>query len=84
MIRGNKRAIDLGLELAAALFPKEALSGPLLAGLIDYSRQLLALETEPFRCQDLFYIEHRALRKMQRASRAKSLSEWAEKLKGVE
>ncbi len=80
MIRGNEKAIDLGLELAQALFPNQALSRPLLAGLIEYSRQLLGLQTEPFRCQELFYLEHKALRKMKRAARAKSLVDYAEKL----
>lgn len=83
MISGNEKAIDLGLELAHTLFPNQSISQPLLAGLIDYSRQILGLQTKPFNCQDLFYLEHRALQKMKRASHVKSSVDWAERLEEV-
>lgn len=37
-----------------------------LAAYIDAAREVLGLDTQPFQKQDLFYLEHVALRKMMR------------------
>lgn len=64
MIRGNEPAIDLGLELLSALKPNCALTTDEITAHIDAAREVLGLQTKPFQRQDLWFLEHRALRKM--------------------
>lgn len=68
MIRGNETAIDLGLEVLAALKPMEVLTYDEIAAYIDAAREVLCLKTEPFRRQDLLYLENRALVKMRKSA----------------
>ena len=70
MIRGNELAIDLGLEVLLALHPGESVSQFEVAAYCDAAREVLGLTTKPFQHQDLYFLEQRALRKMQRAGRA--------------
>lgn len=68
MIRGNETAIELGLDvLAACSKPGTCHNSGTFAEICNEARSALGLRTEPLTKQDFWYIEHRALVKLQRA-----------------
>lgn len=79
MIRGNERAIDLGLDVLLAVKPGKPVSKTEIAAYIDASREVIGGTRKPFTKQDMFFLESRALRKMQKRSKSKTLLEFAER-----
>ena len=80
MIRGNETAIGLGLEIAAATLPRVPKSVKTIAVFCEVVRQELNLPTQPIRHQDIFFLEHRALRKMRSRSRCRTLDDFASRV----
>jgi hypothetical protein len=69
MIRGNERAIDLGLSVLAAVSPpgrRHTLDE--LADVCEEARNVLKCSPHPITRQDFWFLEHRALQKLQRAA----------------
>ena len=69
MIRGNERAIDLGLSVLAAVSPRgrrHTLDEITLV--CEEARRVLKCSPHPITRQDFWFLEHRALQKLQRAA----------------
>jgi|GEM_PF-4677963 len=69
MIRGNERAIDLGLSVLAAVSPPgKCHTLDEIADVCDEARKALQCSPHPITRQDFWFLEHRALQKLQRAA----------------
>lgn len=68
MIRGNERAIDLGLAVLAAVSPGRQHTLDEMADVCEEARKVLDCSPRPITKQDFWFLEHRALQKLQRAA----------------
>ena len=69
MIRGNESAIDLGLSVLAAVSPRgRRHTLDELAEVCEEARTVLNCSPHPITRQDFWFLEHRALEKLQRAA----------------
>jgi hypothetical protein len=69
VIRGNERAIDLGLAVLASISrtgQRHTLDQ--LADVCEEARKVLKCSQNPITRQDFWFLEHRALVKLQRAA----------------
>lgn len=66
MIRGNERAIDIGLALLAVTYRGQALTLSDIALICETVRVELRISKRPITAQDLWCFENRILRKMRR------------------
>jgi hypothetical protein len=69
VIRGNERAIDLGLAVLAAVNPGRRHTLDQIADVCEEARKVLGCSPRPITKQDFWFLEHRALEKLQRAAR---------------
>ena len=68
MIRGNEKAIDLGLAVLAAVSPGRRHTLDEIADVCEEARKALKCSPRPITKQDFWFLEHRALQKLQRAA----------------
>lgn len=69
MIRGNEKAIDLGLSILECVSPSgTAHSIDAITDVCNAAREIVGGAAKPITKQDLWYVQQRALWKLQRAA----------------